>query len=149
MIPARLTHAARLLLGSLLSINGVAMLSFPAAWYALMPGVAETGPLNLHFVRDIGAAYLVAGGGLLWLARRPHAWPAALAGCAFLGLHALVHVAEAFLGTLDWRHLVHDLPGVFLVPLLATWLAWPSRARHSTVENSNATMDRTTQARRI
>ena len=34
-------------------------------------GCDETGPLNLHFIRDIGCAYLVAAAGLLWMASRP------------------------------------------------------------------------------
>ncbi|HZW13674.1 MAG TPA: hypothetical protein VFF81_10850 [Noviherbaspirillum sp.] len=141
--------ATTLTLGMLLAANGACMLFLPAPWYAHMPGVTATGPLNAHFIRDIGAAYLVAGGGLIWLWRNPHAWPAALSGSAFLMLHALVHIGEAVVGTFDWKHLVRDLPGVFFVPLLASWLAWPRRDEFSTKENSNATMDRTAQARRV
>lgn len=142
-------HTARLLLGILLSVNGIAMLLLPAIWYSLMPGVRATGPLNLHFVRDIGAAYLVAGGGLFWLWRNPRAWPAAMAGSAFLILHALVHVGEGVAGMLDWHHVARDLPGVFLMPLVALWLAWPREDGFSTKEKSNATMDRTAPARRL
>jgi hypothetical protein len=40
--------------------NGVFMLAWPAVWYGLTPGVAETGPFNPHFARDVGGAYLVA-----------------------------------------------------------------------------------------
>jgi uncharacterized protein YjeT (DUF2065 family) len=142
-------HTARLVTGAMLAANGIAMLMLPAAWYMLMPGVAATGPLNLHFVRDIGAAYLAAGGGLLWLCRDPRAWPAAIAGSAFLSLHAMVHVGEAMAGALDWPHLARDLPGVFLVPIIALWLAWPRHEGFSTKENSNATMDRAAPARRL
>src|SRR5262249_52922948 len=45
--------------GLALAANGTFMLVAPSAWYGLVPGVAATGPLNAHFVRDIGAAYLV------------------------------------------------------------------------------------------
>ena len=48
--------------------NGLTMLAVPPAWYDLVPGVPQTGPLNPHFVRDIGAAYLVAGATLVWFA---------------------------------------------------------------------------------
>ena len=41
--------------------NGLTMLANPDAWYGLLPGVVQTGPFNPHFVRDIGAAYLVTG----------------------------------------------------------------------------------------
>jgi hypothetical protein len=77
------------LLGFALGANGVWMLIRPEIWYYAIPGVTGTGPLNPHFIRDIGCAYLVAGAGLLSMATRPReAWPAALAGVAFLALHA-------------------------------------------------------------
>ena len=44
------------------------MLARPEIWYYSIPGVTGTGPLNLHFIRDIGCAYLVAAAGLCgWL----------------------------------------------------------------------------------
>ena len=43
--------------------NGLAMLFAGLWWYGVVPGVTATGPYNPHFVRDIGAAYLVAGAG--------------------------------------------------------------------------------------
>lgn len=48
-------------LGLLLAANGLFMLADPAQWYAIVPGVPETGPFNAHFVRDIGAIYVVTG----------------------------------------------------------------------------------------
>jgi hypothetical protein len=50
-----------LILALLLAANGVAMFVDPPAWYAAVPGVANTGPLNHHFVRDLGVAYFAAG----------------------------------------------------------------------------------------
>ncbi|HEY0437704.1 MAG TPA: hypothetical protein VGC92_13770, partial [Phenylobacterium sp.] len=41
--------------------NGLAMLFAGLWWYGVVPGVTATGPFNPHFVRDIGAAYLVSG----------------------------------------------------------------------------------------
>jgi len=55
--------------GLLLAANGFLMLFDPAQWYAMVPGVPETGAFNPHFVRDIGAAYVVAGVAIAWLAR--------------------------------------------------------------------------------
>ncbi len=143
----KLLFRARLLLGLLLVTNGSAMLIDPHTWYGSMPGVPDTGPLNLHFVRDIGCAYLVSGASLLWLARKAHVWPAAIAGSAFLVLHAGVHLGEAAAGTMDPHHLLVDLPGVFLMPILALWLAWPRAL--ITKEDSNVTMDSKTPARRL
>lgn len=115
-----------LAIGMLLGINGLAMLVVPAGWYALVPGVTETGPLNHHFVRDIGAAYLVAAAALAWFALDARARAAALAGGAFLALHAAVHVGEAFADGHP-AHLLRDLAGVLLPPALVLWLAWPRR----------------------
>jgi hypothetical protein len=58
-----------LILGIGLAANGSMMLAVPSAWYAIMPGVAATGPFNPHFIRDIGVAYSSAGrrwSGLRW-----------------------------------------------------------------------------------
>jgi hypothetical protein len=113
-----------------LGANGLFMLAAPAAWFAALPGVDVTGPFNPHFVRDVGAAYLVAALGLAWLARdRERAWPAALAGGLFLGLHALVHLLDALAGRAPWGHLVLDAPLVGGPAALALWLAWPRGAR--------------------
>jgi len=105
--------------------NGLTMLAVPEAWYALVPGVPQTGPLNPHFVRDIGAAYLVAGGTLVWFAIDRAARPAALAGAAFLAIHAAIHVWDAAAGREHAHQLLVDLPAVFLPPALAIWIAWP------------------------
>jgi hypothetical protein len=112
------------ILGVLLAANGIAMLVGPAAWYAAVPGVTHTGPLNFHFVRDIGCAYLMVGCALVWLAINPRAWPAALTGAVFLTLHAATHVADAAAGREALRQLLIDLPGVFVPPMIALGLAW-------------------------
>ena len=111
-------------LGLVLAANGLFMLAAPGAWYAAVPGVTDTGPLNPHFVRDIGAAYFVAGAGLAWFAARPKARAAALLAALFLGLHALIHFADAVFGRESWAGLMRDLPSVFIPPVLAFWLAW-------------------------
>jgi hypothetical protein len=119
--------AAAWIVGLGLLANGLTMLGVPEAWYGLLPGVAQTGPFNPHFVRDIGAAYLVAGATLLWFAIDRGARPAAQAGAAFLGLHALIHLWDAAAGREHTHQLLIDLPAVFLPPALAIWIAWPPR----------------------
>lgn len=116
------------LLALVMGANGVAMLVAGPWWYGTVPGVTETGPYNPHFVKDIGAAYLVAAGALVWRALRPSAGQGALvAAAAFLGLHAAVHVLDAAGGHHAGHDLARDFAGVFLPALLAAWLAWPSR----------------------
>jgi hypothetical protein len=102
------------------------MLVDPAGWYALVPGVPETGPFNAHFVRDIGAAYLVSGVAIAALALDPRAGPAALAGALFLTLHALVHVADAMAGRAHADHLLAELAGVYVPAMLALWFVLSS-----------------------
>lgn len=118
-----------LLLGLPLLANGLFMLLAPEPWYHTIPGVSATGPFNPHFVRDIGAAYGVAAGGLLALARYPQAWPAALAGAIFLLIHSGVHVADAVQGHIAPAHLLNDAVLVLLPALIALALAWPRRHR--------------------
>ncbi|MEJ6003126.1 hypothetical protein [Paucibacter soli] len=116
-----------------LAANGLLMLLAPGAWYAGMPGVFYTGPLNEHFVRDIGCAYLVAAAGLLWRALQPQRGAAAaLMGAGFLLLHAGVHVWELATGRCGWGQFLRDVPGVPLAALAAQWLGWPERElRHA------------------
>ena len=116
-------------LGFGLLFNGLIMFAIPAAWYANIPGVAETGPFNAHFVRDIGAAYLVAAAALIWFAASPKAQSAVQAGAAFLTLHALVHLWDAVAGR-EHAHQLIDLATVFLPSVLAIWIAWPAHQRY-------------------
>jgi hypothetical protein len=113
------------ILGLSLAANGAIMLAVPAAWYGAVPGVPATGPFNAHFVRDIGVAYLVAGMALTSFARDRTARPAALAGAAFLGLHALVHLWDAAAGREPAQQLLFDVPLIFVPPVLAIWIPWP------------------------
>jgi len=124
-------HAAvAAIVGLVCGINGLVMILAPFAWYGAVPGVTATGPFNAHFVRDIGCAYLVAGAAL-YLAGRDIGRDAAVAGAAFLVLHALVHVGDAVAGREDFHHLLVDLPGVFVLPIVAVWtLASMRKRRH-------------------
>jgi uncharacterized protein YjeT (DUF2065 family) len=116
-----------LLLGLGLFANGLYMLAQPKSWYGLVPGVIHTGPANLHFIRDIGCAYLVVGGGLLWMFKSPRAWPAAFAGGMFLALHALVHVWDTISGREQVHQMIKDIPAVVLPAIAVLWLAWLAR----------------------
>jgi uncharacterized protein YjeT (DUF2065 family) len=117
-----------IVIGLSLAANGLFMLVAPLTWYGLTPGVVETGPFNPHFVRDIGCAYLVAGGGLLWLLRDARAWPAAMASGAFLALHAATHVWDFALGRIALAHFLSDLVLVILPAVLVLGIAWKRRA---------------------
>lgn len=114
------------LLGLGLVGNGLFMLLVPGIWYHTLPTVSATGAFNPHFVRDIGAAYAVAGGTLLWLALDlAGGRAAAVTGGMFLTLHALVHLWDAAAGRASPAHLSQDFVPVIAVPLLICWLVWP------------------------
>jgi hypothetical protein len=115
-----------LVLGLALAANGLMMLIDPAVWYGLVPGVSETGPLNMHFVRDIGCAYLVAGAALAGNALEPRLQIAAVAGALFLTLHALVHVRDAVAGHGHTEHAAIELLTVYAPALLALSFIAPS-----------------------
>ncbi|MCV2368348.1 hypothetical protein [Roseateles oligotrophus] len=119
-----LKQTLRYLLAAGLLLNGGAMLFAPSTWYHGMPGLWATGPLNPHLVRDVGCAYLVVALGLAWHARRSSAGQgAAIAGAAFLLLHAGVHLWEVAVGICGWSRFAQDAPGVVLPALLALYLS--------------------------
>jgi hypothetical protein len=118
-----------LVLGILHIVNGAWMLASPMSWYAAIPGVAQTGPINHHFVQDIGLAFLASGAGLVVGGRKGMA-AYAIAGTIWPGLHALLHI---------WGWFAHGFPqaadvaaseaiGVVLVGALGAWAAF-SHAR--------------------
>jgi hypothetical protein len=110
--------------GVILGANGLVMLFAGLWWYGVVPGVTATGPYNPHFVRDIGAAYLVVGASLGWFAVRPReAWPAVVAAAGFLTLHAAIHVFDAACGTKPLQDVIRDFGGVYLPALVALGLA--------------------------
>jgi hypothetical protein len=102
----------RALLAAGLAANGLAMLLVPDAWYHAVPGVVFTGPLNTHFVRDIGCAYLVAD--------------------------AAVHLGETLAGLCGWSRWAADVPGVLVPALLAAWLSLPDRRARRTPPSHSA-----------
>jgi hypothetical protein len=86
-----------IILGALMAANGVFMFADPPSWYAAVPGVPDTGPLNLHFVRDIGIAFAVSGVAIIW-GQFGGGWQATALGAAFLALHSLLHIGETIMG---------------------------------------------------
>ncbi len=105
------------ILAAVMAGNGVYMFVDPAAWYAAVPGVPDTGPLNIHFVRDIGIAYFTAGAGLAWSVLGA-GWRASALAAMFIGLHSLLHVGE----TIGGHHhdvLLNEIAAVHLPAVLA------------------------------
>ena len=110
------------LIGTLQLANALWMLIAPESWYAGLPaGVPDTGPLNVHFVRDIGCAFLATGIALVWAAATSKlAVRFACTGVAsvFAVGHGAVHLLDLSRGALSPRHWMLDLPSVFVPALL-------------------------------
>jgi hypothetical protein len=124
------------LLGAVQLINGLYMIVAPMAWYTSVPGVVDTGPMNHHFVIDIGLAFVASGVGMLMCLRRGAAAAAfALAGATWPTLHALFHVwgwiEHGFPS--DTRDAVTQFVGVMVVSFAAFALAWLSARREGAI----------------
>ena len=113
-------------LGIIAAANGFWMLAVPASWFATVPGVTDTGPFNVHLVRDVGCTYLTMAVAMLVAAWTPRAgFPAMLVVSTFMLLHALLHVWDILVGRLPHSHTFTDLPGVFLPAVLSVAItAW-------------------------
>ncbi len=116
--------------GAIALANGLWGMFGSVSWYEWI--AKDTGPLNVHMVRDIGEAFSTVGLALIWAARTPR-WRVPLTGVAalFLGMHALGHVYEISVGELGADHWVEDIPGVFLPGAFFAWLTFHfSRSPH-------------------
>ncbi len=105
--------------------NGLWMLADPTHWYLNLPArVPDFGPLNEHFVRDIGCAFTGVGALLLAAIVSPR-WrlPACVVAAAFYGMHAGVHVIDTTRGLVGAEHWLVDLPGVYLPAALFALMA--------------------------
>lgn len=101
-------------------LNALWMLGDPAGWYEGLPAaVPDFGPLNEHFVRDIGSTFMMLGLLLLWGAFTPSVrLPALVAVTLFAVLHALVHVWDTMRSLVGPAHWAIDFPGVYLPALV-------------------------------
>jgi hypothetical protein len=115
------------ILGLLHLLNGALMLAAPGLWYTLAPGVTDTGPMNQHFVYDVGMAF-VASGAMLSLGARRGQSAAVLAGAgaAWPALHALIHIHGWITMGLPGRTdvLLSEALGVVGLAALGVVLAW-------------------------
>jgi len=106
--------------------NGIWMLLGPEGWYYGVPAaVPDTGPLNLHFVRDIGATYVTMAAALFWAGARPaDRVPLVAMVLLFHVLHGAAHVLDTLAGRLPASHWLIDFPGVYLPMLVLAAVLW-------------------------
>lgn len=82
-------------------ITGLMISIVPELFYENAPGVAATGPYNMHFLRDVGFAFTISALGLAYGLRHASK-PLVLFGAAWLVVHGVFHFVL-------W--LLHDHPG--------------------------------------
>ena len=111
--------------------NGMWMIVGPEAWYFGIPAaVPDTGPLNLHFVRDIGAVYVTMAAALAWAgARSDYRAPLVAIVLLFHVLHGAEHALDTLAGRLPASHWLIDFPGVYLPMLALAAILWLLPAR--------------------
>jgi len=136
-------------LAALVSLGNAAwMLVAPEHWYLNLPaGVPDTGPLNVHFVRDIGCAFVVSGVALGWaaLTTRPAVRvPCVALAALFAGAHGALHLFDLARGALGPEHWWLDLPGVFAPALLLGALALHFARQDAASESDGPLHRRTT-----
>lgn len=106
--------------------NALWMLGHAWSWFRWVPGVADTGEANAHFIHDVGIVYLLCAAGMIWCMRNPlRGYPVMVGISLFFAGHALGHVVEILIGQLPHSHWIIDLPLVFAPALLLTVLVAP------------------------
>lgn len=106
--------------------NALWMLSAPASWYLNVPAsVPDFGPLNEHFVRDLGAMFLVAGTLLLYSAFQESWRKSGVAlNLGWYAVHCFIHVYDTLRGAVQPVHFLIDLPLVYVPTVLLAGLAF-------------------------
>lgn len=88
-------------------LTGLYIFLAPETFYQLTPGLADMGPYNFHFIRDVSLTFLVCG-----LALAYGAWkqlkPVLIFGAAWPFLHALFHLQI-------WGHRGFPVDHIFVV----------------------------------
>lgn len=121
--------------------NALWMLMAPEIWFNYLPAaVPDFGPYNVHFVRDVGTAYLAVGVGLLWGASS-HAvrLPITVIAAVFFAGHAAVHIFDTTRGLVGQHHWLLDLPTTYLPVLLLIVAIWLSRGQIRSAHGSSST----------
>ena len=100
------------LLGAISIGNGLWMLVSASTWFNRMPVAAtDTGPLNSHFVHDVGLVYILTGiGGFFCGYKLKNCFEVHLSISFFFVGHALIHIIEILIGALPANHWLIDFP---------------------------------------
>ena len=121
------------LMGIVSIANGAWMVGHAWSWFTILPGVADTGAVNGHFIHDVVVVYALCGDAFIWCERNiAVARQVYVFVTLFFVLHALGHVGEILLGQLPPRHWWVDLPLIFAPAVLLGAIALPGPWRRVT-----------------
>lgn len=79
------------ILGISAILTGLFVFVLPQVFYDMTPGLDLMGPFSIHFIRDVGLAFMASGGAMLWGASKYNR-AVAISGASWPFLHALFHV---------------------------------------------------------
>ncbi len=77
-------------------LTGLFIMGAPLTFYETGPGVSDTGPYNMHFLRDVGFAFTVSALGVAYGLFR-NLKPLIIFGTAWLAIHGMFHLILWFL----------------------------------------------------
>lgn len=102
-------------------LNGLWMIFAPKHWYYNLPaGVPMFGPLNYHFIRDLGCVFFLLGVGVVFAAfYLSYRLPLFTMNTAFLFCHMLVHIYEVVSGRVPLSMFWVDLPLVYVPSIIS------------------------------
>jgi len=86
------------LFGLWFALLGVHMLIDPAGWYSSTPGVPEEGPMNIHFIRDIGSAFIMVAAAYGFSLQKNTNWHLPAVAAVLPALHGGIHLVGIISG---------------------------------------------------
>lgn len=116
-------RAVLIILGLTHFLTGPVAFFAPDFFYNTIPGVKLTGPINYHFIRDVGLAFMASGGAVVWGALNGNR-AVAVAGALWPFLHALFHVQMQIMRGLPgdaamWFDFIITIPSALIMLALA------------------------------
>jgi hypothetical protein len=98
-------------LGALWIATGLYIFVAPSGFYENTPGLKLMGPFSVHFIRDVGLAFIASGAVLAWGSLRGER-ALAVAGLIWPLLHGAFHVQI-------WAHRGFPFDGIFAFDVAA------------------------------
>lgn len=120
-------------------VSGMWMLISPVHWYQNFPGrIPDFGPLNEHFVRDLGCIFVLLSI-ISFKSVLNKEWRSFTLSVlqVWFSFHALVHLFDTFRGLVAYEHLYMDIPLCYLPPILILVMQLIYVKEQNNMRNSN------------